>query len=57
LKELRIRGIEGISWGEIKDIDKDIEDKETQLRLLLVSSELKRQEPDTSTISLPNDLL
>lgn len=57
LKELRIRGIEGISWGEIKNIEKDIEDKETQLRLLLVSSELKRQGPDTSTISLPDDLL
>ena len=32
-KEFKQRGIEGILWGEIEEIDKDIQDKERRFRL------------------------
>ena len=33
-KELKQRGIEGVCWGEIDEIEKDIQNKEKKLRLL-----------------------
>ena len=36
------RGIEGLLCGEIKDIEKDIKDKEEKLRLLLFSLSKER---------------
>ena len=31
-EELRKRGIEGVSWGEIEHIDKDVKDKEMSFK-------------------------
>ena len=36
-EELRKKGIEGISWGEIKKMEKDMEDKEIHIKLFLLS--------------------
>ena len=36
-EELRTRGIEGVSWGEIKHIDEDVKDKEMNLKIFLLS--------------------
>jgi len=42
-KEMRDRAIEGISWGEIEHIEKEVKEKETKIKLLLysISMEMK----------------
>jgi len=42
-KEMRDRAIEGISWGEIEHIEKEVKEKETNIKLLLysISMEMK----------------
>jgi hypothetical protein len=37
LEELRKRGIEGVIWGEIEDIEKDIKDKEMIIKMIPLS--------------------
>ena len=53
-EELKRMGIEGISCGEIKDIEKDVIEKETGLKQVLfsVSFETKKMSPSAT----PGDL-
>ena len=32
-EELRSRGIEGVTWGELEDIERDVKEKEMDLRI------------------------
>ena len=43
-KDFGKRGIEGVSWGQIEDIEKDVEDKEMQLKLFLLSVSKEMEE-------------
>ena len=42
-EELRRRGIEGVTWGELEDIERDVEEKEMDLRLSPLSDFVERE--------------
>jgi len=42
-KEMRKAGIEGVSWGEISQIDQEIKDKELHLKLFLYSISMETE--------------
>ena len=42
-KSLRKRGIEGIAWGKLEHIERDVKARELDLRLILLSIRKKRE--------------
>ena len=45
-KAFRNEGLEGVTWGEIKNIEKDVEDKEMRLKLFSLSVSVETEDGD-----------